>query len=588
MTQPKLPTWLENKYLTLWGKLKDTTFRMEDAQEILQKSDVDKVQGVAVVLSELRKAGWVVVESDSHDARKSIYHLKSKDDIIKSIFNVETLSRSDIEGILKKAADLIRTRVDYKFILVLLFYKRISDKWELDFQHACEQAIKDGFSEKEAKQEAKNATYHDFIIPEEYLWENIRKEVTKLPEKFSEALKVLAEKNQELKDVLDNMDFIQFTTNRENAEILRQLVELFSERKFHHVSADILGDAYEWVLRYFAPDKAKEGEVYTPREVIKLLVEVLDPQPGQSVYDPASASNGMLIISYKHVEENKGKKEADKLFLFGQEANHKTLAFGRMNLYIHDIKNAKLGFGDTLLYPKFKESDGVKEFDVVIANPPWNQDGYDEFVLKKGDFWKKRFSYGFVPKQSADWAWIQHMLSSSKGKVGIVIDNGCLFRGGKEKIIRQLILEGDVHSQGDLIESVILLPEKLFYNTGAPGAIIVLNKHKKRKREVLFINASSEYEQHPDVRKLNWLAESHIKKMVDTYKTWKEEPGFSRAVPLEEIKKNDYNLNVSLYVYPEEEKEDIDIMKEWTELKAIEKEEIEVDKKIEGYLKEIK
>ncbi len=588
MTQPKLPTWLENKYLTLWDKLKDTTFRMEDAQEILRKSDVDKVQGVAVVLSELRKAGWVVVETDGHDARKSIYHLKSKDDIVKSIFNVETLSRSDIEGILKKAADLIRTRVDYKFILVLLFYKRISDKWELEFQHAYEQAIKDGFNEKEAKQEAKNSTYHDFIIPEDYLWENIRKEVTKLPEKFSEALKVLAEKNQELKDVLDNMDFIQFTTNRENAEILRQLVELFSERKFHHVSADILGDAYEWVLRYFAPDKAKEGEVYTPREVIKLLVEVLDPQPGQSVYDPASASNGMLIISYKHVEEKKGKKEADKLFLFGQEANHKTLAFGRMNLYIHDIKNAKLAFGDTLLYPKFKEADGVKEFDVVIANPPWNQDGYDEFVLKKGDFWKKRFPYGFVPKQSADWAWIQHMLSSSKGKVGIVIDNGCLFRGGKEKVIKMLTIEGDAHQQGDLIEAVILLPEKLFYNTGAPGAILVFNKNKKRKKEVLFINASSEYEQHPDVRKLNWLAEPQIKKIVDTYKSWKEEPGFSRAVPLDEIRKNDYNLNVSLYVYPEEENETIDVMKEWTELKAIEKEEAEVDKKIEGYLKEIK
>src|SRR3989339_2104735 len=296
----------------------------------------------------------------------------------------------------------------------------------------------------------------------------------------------------------------------------------------------------------------------------------------------------MLIYSQKHVEEKKGKKEADKLFLFGQEANHKTLAFGRMNLYIHDIKNAKLAFGDTLLYPKFKESDGVKQFDNVIANPPWNQDGYDEVVLKKGDFWKQRFNYGFVPKQSADWAWIQHMLASSKGKVGIVIDNGCLFRGGKERAIRMLAIDGDARLKGDLIESVILLPEKLFYNTGAPGAIIIFNKNKKRKKEVLFINASSEYEQHPDVRKLNWLAEPQIKKIADTYKTWKEEPGFSRAVPLDEIRKNDYNLNVSLYVYPEEENETIDVMKEWTELKAIEKEEAEVDKKIEGYLKEIK
>ena len=180
------------------------------------------------------------------------------------------------------------------------------------------------------------------------------------------------------------------------------------------------------------------------------------------------------------------------------------------------------------------------------------------------------------------------MLSSSKGKVGIVMDNGCLFRGGKAKIIRQLTLEGDAHQQGDLIEAVILLPEKLFYNTGAPGAILIFNKNKKRKKEVLFINASSEYEQHPDVRKLNWLAEPQIKKIADTYKNWTEEPGFSRAVPLDEIRKNDYNLNVSLFVHPEEEFEDIDVMKEWAELKSIEKEETEVNRKIEGYLKEIR
>ena len=588
MTQPKLPNWLENKYSVLWDKFKGTTFRMENAEKILQRGDVDKVQGVAVVLSELRKAGWLAVVADPKDARKSIYHLKSKDDIIKSIFSTETLSRSDIEGILKKAADLIRTRVDYKFILVLLFYKRICDKWELEYEKAFNQAVKDGFSKEEAAKEAKNSAYHDFIIPEDYLWENIRKDVTKLPEKFSQALRILADKNQELKDVLDNMDFIQFTTNRENAEILRQLVELFSEKKLHFVSADILGDAYEWVLRYFAPDKAKEGEVYTPREVIKLLVEILEPRPGQSVYDPASASNGMLIVSYDYIKDLKGKAEADKLFLYGQEANHKTLAFGRMNMYIHDIRNVNLAYGDTLLYPKFKEGEDVQKFDSVIANPPWNQDGYDENVLKKGEFWKKRFSYGFVPKQSGDWAWIQHMISSSKEKVGIVIDNGCLFRGGKEKNIRMKIIEGDANLQGDLIEAVILLPEKLFYNTSAPGAVLIFNKKKKHKGEILFINASSEYEQHPDVRKLNWLNIKNIAKISDTYKKWKEEKGFSRIIKIDEIRKNDYNLNVTLYVYPEEEVEDIDFMKEWEELKKIEKEEVEIDKKIEGFLKEIK
>ena len=160
-----------------------------------------------------------------------------------------------------------------------------------------------------------------------------------------------------------------------------------------------------------------------------------------------------------------GFEEAQKLFLFGQEVNQRTIALAKMNMYIHDIRDAHLEFGDTFLYPKFKEGDGIKHFDVVLANPPWNQDGYDEEVLKKAEFYKKRFELGFVPRQSADWAWIEHMLASAKdngSRVGIVIDNGCLFRGGKEKTIRTKVLS----QKHDLIETVILLPEKLFYNTG--------------------------------------------------------------------------------------------------------------------------
>lgn len=213
--------------------------------------------------------------------------------------------------------------------------------------------------------------------------------------------------------------------------------------------------------------------------------------------------------------------------------------------------------------------------------------------MKKGEFWKQRFRYGFVPKQSADWAWIQHMLASAKedtGRVGVVIDNGRLFRGSKEKAIRVKVIDGNENLKGDLIECVILLPEKLFYNTGAPGAIIILNKKKpkERKEKILFINASNEYEQHPEVRKLNILSDANIKKIHKAYKDFKEEAGFSRRVPLDEVRKNDYNLNVSLYAYPEEEAEEIDVHKEWEELKKIEEEEKDVDKKIEGYLREIR
>jgi type I restriction enzyme M protein len=517
------------------------------------------------------------------DARQKLYRLVSREEKI-----VEKLGRGDIDALLKRAADLIRTRVDYKFILILLFMKRISDKWEMEFEEAYKEAKADGLSEEEAKAEAKRDEYHLFNLPEEYLWENLRKNVSGLTEQFSKALKAIAERNPELKDVVDSVDFVQFASSRENAETLRQLVELFSEKKLNHVSADVLGDAYEWILRYFAPTKAKEGEIYTPREVIKLLIEILDPKPMESVYDPACGSGGMLIEAFKHVEEKSGFEEAQKLFLFGQEVNQRTIALAKMNMYIHDIRDAHLEFGDTFLYPKFKEGEGIRQFDVVLANPPWNQDGYDEEVLKKGEFWKQRFGFGFVPRQSADWAWIQHMLASTKhngSRVGIVIDNGCLFRGGKEKAVRSAVLS----EKHDLVECVILLPEKLFYNTGAPGAIIIFNLHKpaERKGKVLFINASKEAERHPDVRKLNRLGDGNIKKIADAYKSFSEEKGFSRIVTLEDIAQNDNSLNVTLYVMQDEESEGIDIAQEYAKLKELEKERQEATGKLEKYVSEI-
>ena len=583
-----LPAWLEKRYRVLWEASHESPFRFEDASKILKEKMHDSEEQINVILSELRKKGWLEVEFDPEDARKRIYKLKSSEEIISETFTIakNQLTRGDLESLLKSAADLIRTRVDYAFILVLLFYKRISDKWELEFEKAYKEALADGLKEEEAKEEAKNSIYHDFDISGELLWEQIRKDPARLPENFSKAMKTLAERNPELKDVFENVDFVQFTTNRENAEILRQLVELFSEKSLNHVSPDLLGDAYEWILKYFAPQKAKEGEVYTAREVIKLIVEMLDPKVGESVYDPACGSGGMLISSYQHIEDALGRSEADKVFLFGQEANHKTLALAKMNLYIHDIRNAQLILGDTLLYPKFKEAEGIKRFDIVIANPPWNQDGYDEEILKRGEFWRERFRYGFTPKQSADWTWIEHMLASANditGRVGVVIDNGCLFRGGKEKVIRTGVLNAD------FIESVILLPEKLFYNTGAPGAVMVLNKNKpiERKGKVFFINASKEYQRHPEVRKLNQLGDDHIKKIIKAYKEFRDEDGFSKAIEIDKIKENDYNLNVTLYVFPEEETEEIDVAKEWEELRKLEVELVEVEMRIEGYIREL-
>ena len=577
--------WIDRRYDILWEAFGDKTFRFEDAAKILKEKNKDTEEQVPVFLSQLRKAGFLSAESDARDARQKLYRLHSREAKI-----AEKLGRGDIDALLKRAADLIRTRVDYKFILILLFMKRISDKWEMEFEEAYKEAKADGLSEEDAKAEAKRSEYHLFNLPEEYLWENLRKNVSGLTENFSKALKAIAEHNPDLKTVFESVDFVQFAGSRENTEVLRQLFELFSEKKLNHVSADVLGESYEWVLRYFAPSRAKEGEILTPQEVIQLLVEILDPKPLESVYDPACGAARMLIVAYKHVKDNPnyGPDEADKLQLFGQEANPSILALAKMNTYIHDINNAHLEFGDTFLYPKFKEGDGIRQFDVVLANPPWNQDGYDEEVLKKAEFYKKRFGFGFVPRQSADWAWIEHMLASAKdngSRVGIVIDNGCLFRGGKEKTIRTAVLS----QKHDLIECVILLPEKLFYNTGAPGAIIIFNQHKatERKGKVLFINASKEAEQHPEVRKLNRLGEGNIKKIAAAYKNFSEEKGFSRVISFKEIEQNESNLNVTLYVVHGEENEGIDIAQEYSALKELEKQRSEVTNKLEQYVTEL-
>ena len=349
------------------------------------------------------------------------------------------------------------------------------------------------------------------------------------------------------------------------------------------VSPDVLGDAYEHILMKFAPDKAKEGEIYTPRKVIRLMVEILNPKPGESVYDPCFGSGGMLILSYAHVADKFGVAEAGRLFLFGQERNPTIYAICQMNLLLHDIRNGHLTNGDTLDYPRFRDEAGrVERFDVIIANPPWNQDGCGEERLKKADF-RERFSFGYPPKDKADWAWIQHMLASAKenGRVGIVVDNGCLFRGGKEKTIRSKIIER--------VECIILSPEKLFYNTGAPGAIIIFNKNKpqERRNKILFINASNEFMPHPSLRRLNTLSKENIKKIVDIYEKFAEIPGFSRVVDIKEVIDNDYNLNVPLYAMPIEEEEEINIPKEFSELKELEKEREEVGKKLAEYVSQL-
>jgi len=562
--------WIKKRYIMMLGEFKEKEFSFDEAVNFLQENFGDDEDEVKNILSHFKEMGFLEVRRKEEDRREKIYKLKN----IFLFDEVNSISTKDqLINLLKQSADIIRTRVDYTFILFLLFYKAYSDKWEKEFEEAKEKLLKMGWDKDEAVREAASEHYHTFNFPEEYLWENIRKEPQRISEKFSMAIKKLSELNPDYQDIFSQFDFSDFIRNRENEIILNQLVELFSKFSFKEISGDILGDAYEWILKYFAPTKAKEGEVYTPREVIRLMIEILDPEPGKDIYDPALGSAGMLIVAYKYLEEKYGREKAVTLTLYGQEVNAKTLALAKMNTLLHDIRNFNFALGDSLLFPKFKENNSIKKFDYVIANPPWNQDAYDENTLKKGEYWRERFKYGFATKQSADWIWIQHMISSAKEKVAVVIDTGSVSRGAREKLIRQKIVEDD------LIESVILLPEKLFYNTGAPAVIIVFNKNKpqEKKGKILLINASKEY---MPGKKQNILSKENIQKIVNVYKEFKDVEKFARVITIKEIKEADYNLSPSRFVSVIEEEKYRPISEIKAELEKLEEERKKVETKI--------
>ena len=562
--------WIKKRYIMMLGEFKEKEFSFDEAVNFLQENFGDDEDEVKNILSHFKEMGFLEVRRSEEDRREKIYKLKD----IFLFDEVNSISTKDqLINLLKQSADIIRTRVDYTFILFLLFYKAYSDKWEKEFEEAKEKLLKMGWDKDEAVREAASPHYHTFNFPEEYLWENIRKEPQRISEKFSMAIKKLSELNPDYQDIFSQFDFSDFIRNRENEIILNQLVELFSKFSFKEISGDILGDAYEWILKYFAPTKAKEGEVYTPREVIRLMIEILDPEPGKDIYDPALGSAGMLIVAYKYLEEKYGREKAVTLTLYGQEVNAKTLALAKMNTLLHDIRNFNFALGDSLLFPKFKENNSIKKFDYVIANPPWNQDAYDENTLKKGEYWRERFKYGFATKQSADWIWIQHMISSAKEKVAVVIDTGSVSRGAREKLIRQKIVEDD------LIESVILLPEKLFYNTGAPAVIIVFNKNKpqEKKGKILLINASKEY---MPGKKQNILSKENIQKIVNVYKEFKDVEKFARVITIKEIKEADYNLSPSRFVSVIEEEKYRPISEIKAELEKLEEERKKVETKI--------
>jgi len=566
--------WVKTRYIILTKEFGNKPFRLEDAERALKSAGIE-TGNTKELLSILRKKGLLEVEKDPEDFRRSIYRLLFVDE--KTVTTRDKLFRT-----LKAGADLIRGGVDYKVLLLFLFYKALSDKWNA----IVENYIKEGYTKTQAYLLANSEYYVLYDENEQKLltWHEVTKSRETIAE-LANALTRISRLNDKLADLEKLVEVLGLKgfISEDNLHTIENILQIFNGLDFSKIPYDIIGDAYMWILNYFAPQKAKEGENYTPIEIVKLVVSLLDIEIGEegivTVLDPALGSGSMLIVSRDYVKEKYGEEAVDALMLYGQERNEIMGVIAKMNLILHDIKNYEIYIGDSLANPRFPQCD------YVVANPPWNQD-YNVNGLIEDPKVKRSYTQ-FVsvlpPKNSMDWGWIQLMLYFAKRKVGIILDNGALFRGGNEKRIREAIV------RRDLIEAVVLLPEKLFYNTGAPGVVIVFNKEKpeERRGKILFINASKEYEKHPEVRRLNRLGKKNIEKIVNAYREFKDVEGFAKVVSIKEIAKNDYNLNVTLYVMPVEEGEKIDLAKEFRELKEIETERQDIERKLEGCISQI-
>lgn len=474
--------------------------------------------------------------------------------------------------------------LDYKVLLTLMFYKVLSDKWLEKVEE-----YSDKFTETQAYILANRSYYilYDESEKELLTWHESVKERESSARIISNLSRII-----KLNPEFDRMDVLvenlKIFTAPEYIERLEKIINGFSTIDFSKVPPEVLNSIFMWILSSYVPEEksqkksGKKGEEFrvTPPEVGILLVKLLDIQPNSTVLDPALGSGSFLVYAYRHAER---KEFEPPIMLYGQEIRPYIAAIAKINMILNGIKNYQIFVGDSLANPQFSNL----EIDYVLTDPQWNQK-YDVDNLKTKPEVKRIYTTyatnGFPPKNSMDWGWIQLLLYFSKKKAGIVIDNGALFRTNtkSEKRIRKEIVEAD------LIEAIIQLPP-VFGKDKRTGAIIIFNKNKSEERrgKILFINAIEEYEEHPEISAMNRIGERHIEKILNAYREFKNIEGFAKVVTLEEIAKNDYNLNVSLYVMPIEETEEIDLEKEIDDIVNIEKERNEIILKITELTKNI-
>lgn len=476
------------------------------------------------------------------------------------------LSLNKLERHLLSAADRLRQEgldaAAYKdYIFGMLFLKRCSDVFEAENAKIVGAKVERGMALKDAeKQYGENPDYYDgFFVPKRARWKSIEDKLNDGTVVFGNvldtALGALSESNESLEHVLDHIGFLktQGTKRLVSDDCCKDLVRHFSRYRLRNEDfqfSDLLGSAYEFLINMFAESAGKKGgDFYTPRDVIRLMVRILKPTQGMSVYDPTCGSGGMLIISREFIEQSGG--DPTNLRLCGQVNDASAWSICRLNMLLHGVPGSDIQHQDTLLHPMHREAGELERFDRVIANPPFSQN-----YTKSNMEFPERFRWGWCPTtgKKGDLMFAQHMLAVCKpgGMIATVMPHGVLFRGGDEEKIRRKFLEED------LIEAVIGLPQNLFYGAGIPACILIMrpnltgqapnsNKPADRRGKVLFINADAEF--HAG-RAQNYLRPEHVEKVVSTFDRYQDIPGYARVVPLSEISSeaNDFNLNIRRYV----------------------------------------